>query len=768
MKEQAKDRVMFGRVRLTDVWQLLLVNLVFAIGGFIATKGRVTEGIYPFGFSVLGGAAPAYVLSSAAGTVLGYLLNIGEGGDFRYIAAAAGITLIRLLARGTFKGADRPAFAGFVTAVVALATGIITVKSDYTVLLRVIAEALLASGGAYFIAKSAFVLNKENAAMNTEELCCLLFSLSVVFSGLFGITAGEVSLGRILAAGFIMLSSRFGGVLSGTVTGVALGFTALLCIGRPDTLVMLSVGGALSGLFSRFGKITVLLSFLASVFVSSVVVFSENTLLYLSETAVSAGIFLLLPRTFGVKLGKYLVPKPGTDAPMGLKKSVIMRLGFAATALKDVSETVEQVARELTKVNSPEFADIFSKVEDETCKGCNLRRHCWETRRNDTVGAVMDMVKAVKRGETSPELFSSEEFRGSCFKTEEFGKSVYKHYSQYAAAIAAENRIDEVRGVVSDQFDGISSMLTDLSEELENGENYDIIAAENIASALKGIDIIADGCSCITDKYGRMNIEIRIKKSRETVINRMEIKKAVSVCCERDFDAPAVTEFGNEILVSINERAALKIDIGAEQIAGFGHNLCGDKYRYFLDGKGRLIMVLSDGMGTGGRAAVDSAMASGLMSRLLKAGFGYDCSLRILNSSMLFKSTDESLATVDIAVIDLFSGRTELLKAGAAPTLVRRSGRTGKAQSSSLPAGILRDIAFDKAVIRLKKGDIILLMSDGAVSEGTEWICAELEGWGDGTAQELSEHIAHCAKRRRTDNHEDDITVLAAIVERAV
>ena len=82
-------------------------------------------------------------------------------------------------------------------------------------------------------------------------------------------------------------------------------------------------------------------------------------------------------------------------------------------------------------------------------------------------------------------------------------------------------------------------------------------------------------------------------------------------------------------------------------------------------------------MGTGGRAAVDGAMASGLMARLLKAGFGYNCSLKILNSSMLFKSTDESLATVDVACIDLLSGRTELLKAGAAPTVMLRGGKCG-------------------------------------------------------------------------------------------
>ena len=179
-------------------------------------------------------------------------------------------------------------------------------------------------------------------------------------------------------------------------------------------------------------------------------------------------------------------------------------------------------------------------------------------------------------------------------------------------------------------------------------------------------------------------------------------------------------------------------------------------------------MVLSDGMGSGGRAAVDGAMASGLMMRLIKAGFSYDSSLSILNSAMLFKSTDESLATVDVAAVDLFSGKLDMLKAGAAPTIVRKSGRCSVAKSTSLPAGILREIGFDKASLKLKKGDILLMMSDGVCSEGSDWICKELDNFKDGSAQSLAENIAYGAKRRRTDNHADDITVVALIIDKAV
>ena len=201
-------------------------------------------------------------------------------------------------------------------------------------------------------------------------------------------------------------------------------------------------------------------------------------------------------------------------------------------------------------------------------------------------------------------------------------------------------------------------------------------------------------------------------------------------------------------------------------MSAYSSNLCGDSYNSFFDGRGHFITVLSDGMGSGGRAAVDGAMASGLMMRLLKAGFGYDCSLRILNSSMLFKSTDESLATLDIVSVDLHTGIAELYKAGAAPTLVRRSGRTGKAQSNSLPAGILRDIGFDYANLKMKDGDIILMMSDGATDGGTDWIRNELEIVEDTSAADLAERICETARRRRYDHHDDDITVIAIIIEK--
>ncbi|MBQ0084456.1 MAG: SpoIIE family protein phosphatase [Clostridiales bacterium] len=766
MKELSHISEKIGVSGREEILFEVVKHLAFALFGFLSARGSIMGGIMPFCPAIIGGAYKSLSVSCAAGTVAGYIVTAGNNFSFRYVVIAVSIAAIKILAQSAVKGGLRPAFCALITALTTVATDIVVVKNDFMDIVLAVVETVIAAAGAYFISRTSYALRRLPVGFTAEELSALLISSAVVLSGFYFFTVGSFSVGRVLAGVIIMLTARFASSSVSAVCGVAYGVTALACTNDFTAFAVSCLCGLISGAFAKLGKYGIAFSYAVAAFTGCALIDVQNSVVYIIEALFSCAIFLVVPKNTSLKFGKIISPRAITEAPAGLKKSVTMRLSFAATALCDVAETIEQVAGELSKVNTPKFAGVFVSVERQACKGCNLRMHCWEARREETTAAIAKMTRAIKSGEKVFENEAEDDFLNRCVRPAAVKEATSRSFSEYAAAMSAEMRIDEIRGVVSDQFSGISSMLYDLCDEIEKGEKYDNAAAENIVAGLKSIDIIADACCCRIDKYSRMSVEIRLPAKSMAVVNRMQIMRQVSLVCDRDFDAPVVTALNTETLVNLNERALLKADIGVEQVVKSGKTMCGDAYRYFLDGKGRAIMVISDGMGTGGRAAVDSAMASGLMSRLIRAGFGYDCSLKILNSSMIFKSTDESLATVDITVIDLFTGRTDLFKAGAAPTLVRRSGRTGKAQSSSLAAGILRDIAFDKATVRLKNGDILLMMSDGVIAEGTDWICAELENWQNGSAQELAEHIAHSAARRG-DNSADDITVLAAIIEKA-
>lgn len=745
------------------------MHISAAAVGFIMSRGAVLGNLLPFGISFIAGCSLTYTPAAATGVFLGYFIPAIGSGGFKYIAAAFAVVAVKLLLGGLKRLSSNPIFLSAMAFLASFLTSAVTLSGLNFNFLSVLCESLFSAMGAFFVCRCFNSFKNAAAGLRADELASLSVLIGMALTGINGFTFNGISLGHILGIAVILTAAKYGGILSGSVSGITVSFAMCLSGVSGEIAVVYAFTGLIAGVFSSFGKyvqtaVPLVFSLAGSVISGNPVLIAQTVI----EAALGSALFLAVPRRAGIRLGKLFSAYPRLSAPDGVKRSLSMRLDIAAGALCDVSGTVEQVAAELSKINSPDFGSVITAVEQDACAGCKLRLHCWESKRDDTLKAVLEMTNAVKSGERSPENAAPEEFKGRCLRVARVANAAYKRYSDYASRIAAENRIDEVRGVVSDQFDGISAMLSELSRELEKDDRFDNSAAEKAAAALKNLDIRVEECSSKTDKYGRMTIEMRVKKDPSLIINKLQVMKMVSVVCERDFDIPSVSENGGEIFIVLNEHAALRVDVGVEQKCASDSAMCGDAYKYFFDGRGHFIMILSDGMGTGGRAAVDGAMASGLMCRLIKAGFGYDCSLRILNSSMLFKSTDESLATVDIASIDLFTGRVELYKAGAAPTLVRRSGRTGKAESTSLPAGILREVSFDKAVVRCKENDIVVLMSDGAVSEGTEWIKDEIEGFEGGTAEQLSERICEGAKRRRTDGHEDDITVMTAVIKRAV
>lgn len=745
----------------------ILAHIAVAVIAFLSSRAVVLQSLTPFGLSILAGCPNVFTAAAATGAFIGYFFPAIDGGAFKYIAVLFAILSIKLLLSSYKKLVSNPLFLSGICFFANLITCIVASNSVNASFTYCLAETLLAAGGTFFVAKTSKALSLTPIGLSAEEMASFIIIINIFLMGLNSFTSFGVSLSHVLTVFLILTCAKFGGTLAGSVSGITATFSFMLTGNPSGVTVSYAVGGMIAGIFAPLGKYAQIIAIILSSFTVSLTTGLDlDTISLLIETLIGCGLFLALPRNLGIYLGKLFSSSPRVVAPISFKKSLTMRLDLASNALSDVSVTVEEVSRELGKINSPDYSTVLNRIETDACKGCKLRLNCWETKKESTLSAVFEMTKAVKNGELSPEAFAPEDFKAKCLRLNSIGNSVYRHYSEYAAKVSAENRLDEVRNVVMDQFDGISKMLHDLKEDFENDEQFDNSTALTAASALKSLNIRASECSCRIDKFGRMTLELKIKKTADQKINKMQIMKLLSLVCERDFDPPVLSEAGNDIFITLNERAVYKVDFGSHQSSAYDSNLCGDAYNCFFDGKGHFIAILSDGMGSGGRAAVDGAMASGLMMRLLKAGFGYDCSLRILNSSMLFKSTDESLATLDIVSIDLYTGNVELYKAGAAPTIIRRSGRTGKAESSSLPAGILRDIGFDYATIKVKTGDIVLMMSDGAVSEGTDWIRAELESATDISAADLAEHICESARRRRTDRHDDDITVLAAIIEK--
>lgn len=318
----------------------------------------------------------------------------------------------------------------------------------------------------------------------------------------------------------------------------------------------------------------------------------------------------------------------------------------------------------------------------------------------------------------------------------------------------------EIRMVAADQFFSISDMLGDLAFEFDEAEIFDFKAAGRIRRMLGEYEIYPENISAICDKYDRMRVEI-LAPSDSKGLDNPRIKNEICKICKREFERGAISTSPNGTLLSLMEKPNFKMNVGFAQYCAEG-TLCGDTIKTINDSRGHMIFIISDGMGTGGRAALDGAMGAGLLSKLLCAGFGFDSSLKVINSALLVKSSEESLATLDCARVDLFSGKCEFYKAGAPRSYIVKQDRLTKCELTSMPAGILRGIEFAKRTTVLNTGDEIIMMSDGITDAGDNWLEGFLRLDDTFDPNEKAQEILRLAVENSDAQHIDDMSVIVA------
>lgn len=335
---------------------------------------------------------------------------------------------------------------------------------------------------------------------------------------------------------------------------------------------------------------------------------------------------------------------------------------------------------------------------------------------------------------------------------------------EYIARETINEKTNEIRMVASDQFFSIADMLSDLAKEFDEAEQFDNISAGKIRRLLGEYEIYPKNISAVIDKYGRMKIEI-LTREREVALSNPKLHHEISKACNRYFEKGRITHFKDDSMISFTEKPNFSFEIGFAQHSAEGQ-LCGDTIKTIHDGRGHSILIISDGMGKGGRAALDGAMGAGLLSKLLSAGFGFDSSLKVVNSALLVKSNEESLATLDCACVDLFTGRVDFYKAGAPASYIVKNGNVSKCELTSMPAGILRGIEFAKRTAVLSENDLIVLTSDGIAENETNWLSAVLTGLYDSPVQEIADTIMAEAGKLCEKGKEDDMSVIVARLNR--
>ncbi len=754
--------------------QVILVT-VWALIGILVPRANVYGGMSPFGVGVAAAVSGPGSIVVYLATMVGYLLPQGTLFPLRYMAAVAAVAGIRWSLSGWKSATRGRAFAPLLAFLATVSTGaamsLVNGPDAYTLLI-IAAEGMLAGGFAYFCGATIPLLRDGPArttGLTAQEQASAIVVGAVVLMAISTVQFSGIAPGRVLAVIVILLMARCGREQGGCIAGVVMGVT--MALGNPEQAHLAAAyafGGLMAGIFSRFGRFA---TAGALVVANAIVVMSAGTSLAvivgIYEVAAASIIFVVLPPSLDRKINRFFAHPQDIPAVEGLRRSVVMRLDFAAKAMDEVATTVDAVSKKLSGLSAPDLGSVYRGVSDDVCRSCGLRMFCWDNAFSDTMSSFNDMTPVLRRKGHVERSQVTGHLARHCGRLDDVLRYVNRGYGEYTIREGAWRRLAEIRGVVTDQFSGMSDMLSELSEDFTAVEQMEPEAAERVARVCENYGFLVQDTVCALGAGDRMTVEIL---ASDVGVKLTDGRWHHEVCdaCGREFDHPVVTRIGEYVKISLTEKPLLTVTVGTAQLNCSKEKLCGDAVETFADGNGRLVVVLSDGMGSGGRAAVDGAMAAGLTARLIQAGFGEDSVLRMVNSALMVKSGDESLATLDILSVDLFSGRMESLKAGAAASLLLSKGRVSRMERSSLPVGILRDITFERCKDTLVDGDLVLLMSDGVLSAGIGWVEEFLLHYDvqKNGVKRLAEELAALARGKQEGGHEDDISVIALQVRK--
>ena len=193
-----------------------------------------------------------------------------------------------------------------------------------------------------------------------------------------------------------------------------------------------------------------------------------------------------------------------------------------------------------------------------------------------------------------------------------------------------------------------------------------------------------------------------------------------------------------------------------------GESASGDTHSVIRIDERRFMVALSDGMGSGEYAKKVSETAISLLESFYRAKMPSDLVLSTVNKLLSF-SKEETFACVDVAVVDLDSGKADIVKIGSPMGFILSDNTLKIMESDSLPLGILEAMHPTASTCYLKDNDVLLFVSDGVTSafSSSGELLDELKKIPCYNPQEIADKLLAEVLRRENGTAQDDITVVA-------
>lgn len=629
--------------------------------------------------------------------------------------------------------------------------------------------------GVRFLLYEDFRKNLEN-----EELISVLV---LVTTALYGVprTADYIFsiVGTITYLMVLVMGYRYGAA-TGAMAGAAGGVLAALNDGGLAMIGIYSILGVSVGMFRKMGRICSSVGFMLMGIIMTYAAQTEIAGIVELRSMVSAiVIFLAIPRKIMHVIEED--NKEEEDNPFAaedVRELANYRMEDFSDAFRRLSKSFEGKVERQQEISTEEMEKIYEELSEKVCTGCVNCKYCWDRHWEETSVNIHNILwQAGREGNVTAGVVSPD-FSRRCIRLESYIEKAEEKIAVAKMNLGWKNRLAENREVMARQMMEVAAALKAFTLDLDRSCELTPEEKKNIGAELKKAGIRLKHLSVKRSK-DKLEVAFTGRCQANQCLTKTDVAKLLSAAAGVKMSPGRGTKnvlSEEETTMFFVEDTKYKALTGLARMAKAGENVSGDNYSFLEMQNGELLMLLADGMGSGEMAYRDSSNMIEVLEHLMEAGFEKKSALRLLNTLFVANYDGKTFTTLDMAAVDLHTGKCEMIKSGAAATFIRRGEQVETIWSEALPMGIDMEAESDVAVRELGDGDMIIMVSDGVMDgfysgsvpakneDEPDSIQALIGSLTCQNPNEAANQILMHALARGSREAADDMSVLAAVI----
>lgn len=450
-----------------------------------------------------------------------------------------------------------------------------------------------------------------------------------------------------------------------------------------------------------------------------------------------------------------------------------LNLSLTGERLVEIADSLQSLAEGFRKETDqkrpePDKNRLMEELSDKLCRNCSSCELCWEQNAETSYRAICNLLEtACSNGKvTSAQI--PEEMRNGCIEAERYAEVLNQcmEHERHLQQLCCQQ--EESRGIIAEQLAEVAGAVRRSSRMLCGREESTELQKQVLVNYLHTERLKVKEIALFFDRESGRELRMVVKVQRGVCVRTRVLAEQISTLLEIPFLSSEENRnvVGKEYAEYIfYEAPRYHVLTGVARTAREDGVYSGDNYSFLKSNRKDAVMVLADGMGSGMEAGRDSTMVVELLEQLLAAGFEEAAVVRLLNTVLMLRSNQVKFTTLDMGIVNLYTGSCEFVKAGAATTFIKRKNWVETIASTSVPLGFLERMECETKQKKLYHDDYVIMLSDGAldcigIPEKEEYLEQLIADMTERSPQEMANRIMEGITESPGYVARDDITIL--------